>query len=132
MKKIASYSSIIIAFVLFSCSKHRGDIPEHIPSATIVFQSPVAGSSYSNADSLFVSATAISTETIHGYDLAIRKTNDTTSYFFQHVHDHNDTLNINTKWKSTLSGINDMEVIVTLVLDHDGHTLTKKLPFKLQ
>ena len=83
-------------------------------------------------DSVTIKSTAISTQTIHGYDIAIERTNDTTTYFFQHIHDFNDTLVINKKWKGELKTGTDIEAVVTLYLDYEGHTKTQKLAFKVQ
>ena len=134
MKYIFSSSLLFAAIInaLLSCTKHRGDIEEHIPVATINFFSPVASSIYHSGDSVTIKATAISTETIHGYDVVIKRSNDITKLFFQHVHDHNDTLLINQKWKNTVTAPANMEVQVILYLDHEGHTGTKKAVFKVQ
>jgi hypothetical protein len=48
------------------------------------------------------------------------------------VHDHNDTLLINQKWKNTVTAPANMEAQVILYLDHEGHTGTKKAVFKVQ
>ena len=55
-----------------------------------------------------------------------------TKLFFQHVHDHNDTLYINKKWKNSVLSTAHMEAQVILYLDHDGHTLSKKAFFQIQ
>jgi hypothetical protein len=62
----------------------------------------------------------------------IRNANVATVYYSTKVHDHNDTLTINEKWKSTLESAADLEVQVMLHLDHDGNTATKKVSFKVQ
>ena len=126
---IFSFISIV---TLPSCTKHRDDFEERIPVAIINFDSPTASSIYNNGDSVLIKANAVSTETVHGYDVIIKKVNDTTKLFFLHVHDHNDTLLINKKWKNTLTGPANMEAQIILYLDHDGHTGTKKAAFKVQ
>jgi hypothetical protein len=134
MKKIFSFTILFAAAVvaLVSCTKHQGDIEENIPVATINFVSPTTSSIYHNGDSIAIQATAISTAAVHGYDVIIKKVNDTTKLFFQHVHDHNDTLLINQKWKNTVTAPANMEAQVILYLDHEGHTATKKAGFKVQ
>ena len=79
-----------------------------------------------------IQAVGISSETVHGYDIIIKKPNDTTKIFFQHVHDHNDTLFINQKWKNTFTVATNLEAQVILYLDHDGHTGTKKAGFRVE
>src|SRR5215212_8371870 len=128
MKYILS-STAFLTMLLFSCSKHKGDVEEHIPSATINFTSPVAATPYQFGDSVVIQATAISTEATHGYDLIIRKLNDTTQLYFEHVNDHSDTILVNRKWKNSVMGAANMEAQIILYLDHDGHTGTKKAAF---
>jgi hypothetical protein len=48
------------------------------------------------------------------------------------VHDHNDTILLNKKWKNIITGPANMEAQIILYLDHDGHTGTKKATFKVQ
>jgi hypothetical protein len=103
-----------------------------MPVYTINFSSPTAASVYRNGDSVLIQAVGISTKTVHGYDVIIKKPNDTTKIFFKHVHDHNDTLLINQKWKNTLTAPTNLEAQVILYLDHDGHTGSKKAGFKVE
>jgi hypothetical protein len=117
---------------LISCTKHRGDVEQNIPVYTISFSSPTTSSVYRNGDSVAIQAIGISSETVHGYDVIIKKPNDTTKIFFKHVHDHNDTLVINQKWKNNMTAATNLEAQVILYLDHDGHTGTKKTGFKVQ
>lgn len=134
MKTFFSIASILSVFtlVLISCTKHKDDIEEHIPPHTINFSSPAGSIPYQFGDSVSIQAMAISSETIHGYDLVICKSDDTTKIFFQHVHDHNDTLVVNKKWKNSIMGPANMEAQIILYLDHDGHTGSKKATFKVQ
>ena len=130
--KFKFYFSFISIIVLLSCTKHRDDVEERIPVATINFSSPTALSIYKFGDSVSIEGIAISTTTVHGYDVIVKKANDTTKLFFQHGHDHNDTLFINKKWKNTITTPTDLEAQIILYLDHDGHTGTKKARFKVQ
>lgn len=134
MKNILAITLLLSVFTIafFSCVKHKDDIEEHIPAYTISFSSPASSTMYQFGDSVSIQATAISAETIHGYDLIIRKSNDTTKLFLQHVHDHNDTLAVNKKWKNTITGPANMEAQIILYLDHNGHTGSKKALFKVQ
>jgi len=49
----------------------QGDIKENVPSAAIILMSPIKGAVYSLTDSITISGTTISTQIIHGYDIAI-------------------------------------------------------------
>lgn len=132
MKNIFSVLVILSSLMVASCTKHRDDVPQNIPDYTINFSSPTISSIYQNGDSVTIQAVGISSETVHGYDIIIKKPNDTTKIFFQHVHDHNDTLYINQKWKNTFTVATNLEAQVILYLDHDGHTGTKKAGFRVE
>ena len=124
------FATVLVAFV--SCTKHQDDVEENIPTHTINFTSPTLSSTYRNGDSIAIQATAISTASIHGYDIIVRKLNDTTKLYFKNMHDHNDTLFINQKWKNTITTQTNMEAEIVLYLDHDGHTGSKKASFRIQ
>ncbi len=117
--------------LLPGCEKHKDDIKEHIPNASLVVYSPAENSEILAGDRIHIFAKAISEETIHGYDISIKKLNDTLTYYSSHVHDHNDTLIIDQKWKDTISSPVMVEAIISLVLDHDNHLLVKRVPFKI-
>ena len=132
MKHIFPILFILASVIMVSCTKHRGDIEQNIPAYTINFSSPTTSSVYHNGDSVTIQAVAISSETVHGYDVIIKKPNDSTKIFFQHVHNHNDTLYINQKWKNTFTVAANLEAQVILYLDHDGNTGIKKTGFRVQ
>ena len=115
-----------------ACTKHNGDIADHIPVATLTILKPLEGSVFNIGDSISIQAIAISSETIHGYDVMVKKANDTTTYFSTHIHDHNDTLLIDQKWKAAAGKGTSFEAVITLELDHDGHTLTRRVGFSVK
>ena len=118
----------ISIFLLFSaCTKHAGDIADHVPAATLTISKPAEGEVYNIGDSISIQGMALSSETIHGYDVIVKRANDTTTYFSIHIHTHNDTLLIDQKWKTALTKATALEAVVTLALDHDGHTLTRRV-----
>lgn len=121
------YFFFIILICFAACTKHAGDLPEHIPSAIVEISKPTEGQMFNAGDSIQIKATAISTETIHGYDVYLTKQNDTARLYTNHVHDHNDTLFIDQKWKFDNAFRGNLEAHILLALDHDGHTLHKKV-----
>lgn len=130
------YSMLFVSaacVVFVSCSSKAEDEFETIPAATIRFSSPTLGAIYTNGDSVTISAVAISTANVHGYDLAIQRAGDATaSLYFTHIHSHNDTLHIHEKWKAEVATPTDLEVEITLYLDHAGHTKKGKQGFRVQ
>jgi hypothetical protein len=130
-------SNFLIPIALFcitafaACTKHAGDLEETIPTATITFAAPTEGTTYRTGDSIRIQGVAISSAVMHGCQIAIRNAADTSVvYYAEHVHDHNDTITINKAWKNTLTTAADLQVEVTLALDHDGHTRTKTVSVK--
>ena len=130
MKKFFAIASVIVVFGFeISCTKHKGDFEENIPVASIKVLSPSPGTIINTNDIVNIKAQAISSATIHGYDVTITSPGDTTAYFRKHVHDHNDTLNISETWQNMLVAKN-LVLSISLTLDHEGHTFSRKIEFR--
>lgn len=129
MKKIILFLALPAFFT--ACAKHNNDVEDVTPQATIVFSSPAQGAVYNPGDSVLIQGTAVSTATVHGYDLIIRNAPDTAKLYFAHFHEHNATLLINTKWKANVSST-ALQAEVILYLDHDGHTASRKVGFTVR
>ena len=125
-------SFLAVLVLIISCKKHTAEEKHHIPVATIIIHSPVAGAVYHLGDSVSVQALAVSSDNLHGYDVFITKANDTTTYFFQHIHEHNDSATIDVKWKAAIASPAELEAHVTVYLDHALNTEKKKVGFKVQ
>ena len=123
--------AFIVTSLMTACTKHVDDIEDTTPKATIQISQPTAGAVFNSQDSISIQATAIATATIHGYDIIIRKAEDSTKLYFKHIHDHNDTLNINHRWKPAISNTS-LQMELVLYLDHDGNTGNKKVNFRVQ
>lgn len=136
MKQFLFITSVvsITCLMVIACTKHKGDIEAPVlkPSAVITFSKPTEGTIYKTGDNISIQAKAIALNTVHGYDVKVKKANDTTTYFFTHVHDHNDTLYVNQQWKLIPAIANNLEAEITLYLDHDGNTAVKKVGFKVE
>lgn len=131
MKKIFLIVNTLIVFSISACTKHKDDVEDTTPKASIQFYNPTQNAVYKSTDSVAIEAKAISTATIHGYDIVIRKAEDTSRLYFKHIHDHNDTLNVASKWSPTVANTS-LQVEIVLYLDHDGHTGSKKVNFRVQ
>jgi hypothetical protein len=131
MKKILS--SLLLAILVFTaCTKHKDDVEDTSPKATILFESPMQGAFYNSGDSVLIKGTASYTTTIHGYDLVIHKATDTATLYFKHFHDHKAVVEINTKWKAESISNANLQAEVILYLDHEGHTGSKKVGFSIR
>ena len=129
--KTTILTAFIITISIAACTKHANDIEDNTPKATIQILNPTAGTVFSSNDSISIQATAVATATIHGYDIIIRKAEDSAKLYFKHIHDHNDTLAINHKFKPDASNT-ALQMELVLYLDHDGHTANKKVNFRVQ
>ena len=131
-----TFSILICAFALItalSCSKHNGDVEEQLPTATLTFASPTQGAVYQAGDSVRIQALATATGEMHGYTVSVCNAADTAVvYFSQQVHAHGDTLLINHAWKDTLTTTANLQVAVTLTLDHEGHTSYQSVNIKTE
>lgn len=130
MKNIISllFFSLVL---LTACTKHKDDVENTAPAAEILFASPTQGAFYNSGDSVHIKGAASYTSTIHGYDLLIRKANDTATLYFKHFHEHKASLAIDTKWKAELSHAN-LQAELVLYLDHEGHTDSRKVGFSIR
>lgn len=132
MKSVLSFITITSLVLLTACTKHSGDMEAPPAAVKFTFASPTENGVYNTNDSISIQGTAIALTTLHGYDLIIKNAADTTLYFSKHVHDHNDTLVINEKWKGTFTKSVTLEAQVTFAIDHDGNKFSKKVAFKVQ
>ena len=124
---------IVCTTTFFACTKHSGDVEEPIPIATLTFSSPTEGAVYHTGDSVLVQGLAAASADMHGYEISIKNADDTAVvYYSKHIHDHGDTLLINQGWKDTLTTTASLQLEVTLILDHDGHTATKSVGIKTE
>ena len=125
----------VVPVVMIGCmhSKIQPADDDIIPVATINVFSPIEGSVLSINDSVSIKAQAVSNAPLHGYDLIIKQANDTTTYLFTHFHDHEgDTINIDQKWKGALQAPVNLEAVITVYLDHELHTKSEKLHFRIE
>jgi len=130
-KRFIAIGCLISATTFFACTKHDGDVEEPIPTATLTFSNPTAGAAYHTGDSVLIQGLAAASAEMHGYEVSVKNAADTSVvYFSQEVHEHSDTLLINQGWKDTLTTATNLQVEVTLILDHDGHTSTKSVGIK--
>ncbi len=121
----------VSVLIFFACTKHRDDVVDNSPRALLQFESPTIGAFYNSGDSVLIKGTATYSATIHGYDVIVRKANETETLFFKHYHDHKTKLDINTKWKANVSGAN-LQAELKVYLDHDGHIDSKKVGFSIR
>lgn len=125
--------TLSLATVFLACTKDSADEEAPTVTATITIASPAEGAIFRNGDSIIVQGTAVGTDVLHGYEVYIRKAGDpATTYFFQHIHDHNDTLLFRQGWKNNLTAPASLDVLVTVYVDDAGHTNTRKVGIRVE
>ncbi len=102
-----------------------------LPQANIQITTPVENSIIKFGETLFIKGTASSNTELHGYELTIRKAGGS-NLFFQHYHGHGTTINIDESWKNTINETADMEVVISVIVDHEQHKQTKIIRFRIQ
>lgn len=132
MKLYQLFFIALASFSIYSCSK-KTESKE--PLAEIQFTSPEVNKAYLSSDSISitgtikVTATAPAGQTLHGYDVIVRKYGDTTQLFFKHIHGHGTLLNFNEKWLNA-SGNSNFETEIKTYTDHDGSYVSKTIRFQ--
>lgn len=120
-------SAVILCFI-YSCKKN---ITTETPVAIINITAPSEGGMVSRNDSVAitgsvaVSSSAPAAQTLHGYDIVIRKAGDTTKLFFTHAHAHGTSLLINHKWFNDQAANTQLELETKVYTDHDGTSISK-------
>jgi hypothetical protein len=124
---------LAVAAVLFtSCDKKenkKDDDHHHAAEATITITAPAEGQEFNHQNTVNVTGKIESTEALHGYKIVIRQKSDNSVKFEKDDHSHGTTINFDESWINNVAGMQDMEVEVTAIIDHDGNTTTKKVNF---
>ena len=128
--KFSLFILLFTAAIFFSaCSRDNEEI--FLPVAEITMYAPLSNAIIHPGDTIYIDALATSSASLHGYELAIRKPGGSNLYF-QHYHDHNDTLIIKDKWKNTLSPPGELELWISVILDHEDHGKNKVIPLEVR
>src|SRR5687768_17838562 len=99
--KRSYFIAFCIAVIFFvSCSRDNEEM--FLPSAEITIYAPLANAVIRPGDTIYIDGLATSKTGLHGYELAIKKRGEANLYF-QHFHDHTDSLIIKDKWKNTIT-----------------------------
>lgn len=99
------------------------------PEATLTITNPTAGDVYYAGDTVRVVGVGEHYAKLHGYDLYIlnKTTGDTVLTDEQHV--HSTKIDIAATWICNVTAHADMELGVTIEVDHDGTVVTKTVNF---
>jgi len=128
MKNIIITGTIAVASVfIYSCNKSEDNSPVNTASLTVV--SPVPNQEFSTGDTVHIHGTATNVVALHGYHTYIlNRSGDT--LFEADEHNHAVQLDIDQEWIDTLSTPQDLSVVVSATIDHDGNELKKEIAIK--
>ena len=76
-----------------------------------------------------IKATLTGKETLHGWQIVLRKKSDGSVLFEKNAHVHDLTLTIDETWTNNLPDHTDLELEVFAQLDHDGTKTSKVVNF---
>lgn len=119
---------VFAGFFVTSCSREDEDMP--VPQANIQITMPIENTVVRFGETLNIKGTATSATELHGYEIAIRKAGGSVQYF-QHYHGHGNTITIEESWKNTINETSDMDLEVSVILDHEQNKQTKTIRFKI-
>ncbi|MCG9912279.1 MAG: hypothetical protein MH137_13375 [Flavobacteriales bacterium] len=129
MKNSIIVSSIFFSILVMGLSACK-EKHDHDNTATITVSKPIENAQFHHGDTVFINAVITAESAMHGWEVQIRKKSDLSVVFEQDAHDHAATFNINTYWVNNLgSAHNDMELVVTAEINHDGNTESKTVNF---
>jgi len=128
--KRSYFIAFCIAVIFFvSCSRDNEEM--FLPSAEITIYAPLANAVIRPGDTIYIDGLATSKTGLHGYELAIRKPGEANLYF-QHFHDHTDSLIIKDKWKNTITTASDLELMISVILDHNDRRKNMTIPLQVR
>ena len=115
--------------LVISCSKDNEE--SFLPTAEIAINAPLPNATIRMGDTIFIKGSAASKTGLHGYEVAIRKPGEANLYF-QHFHEHADTILLADKWKNIVAPPASLEVFISLILDHDDRRKNVTIPLQVR
>ena len=119
---------LVLSFIIISCSRDNEEM--FLSVAEIKIYTPAANVVVHPGDTIYINGVAILETGVHGYELAIRKPGGSNLYF-QHYHQHSDSLLINDKWKNTLTEPGDLELWISVIVDDKDHRNNMIVPLQV-
>lgn len=95
----------------------------------ITISSPKNHSMYNLEQDIEIIGTIESNDELHGYEISIVQKSNDKIVFSKQVHEHEKLYKFSEVWKNEVNGMQDMELRVTVILDHKNHTTTETVKF---
>lgn len=137
MKNFKSINiTVVVLFVatmgLVSSCKKKDDNPSPTPTNnfSISVTSPTDMQTFTNGSTVNIKATISNSTEMHGYDLKItNKSNNNQEVFKKEAHEHATSYTIDESWLNNVTMHSDMELEITVYVDHEGNTKTQHVHF---
>lgn len=129
MKYFSILITIISTTLLFSCQKKDVDGYQS-DKLSIAISKPNESQIFRKGDTVFVSGTATYVSQLHGYSIQISNKATKEVYLDIDEHLHDASFTINTYWVDTLSQAADLNLELTVEVDHDGNEQSKEINFQ--
>jgi hypothetical protein len=121
--------AIMAITTIFSCKKKDDVQPTETAKLTIT--TPVMHQTYHTGDTVRILGTATNVTNLHGYHVAILNSNSDT-LFYMEKDIHAVSLSIDTMWVNTVTAAQELNVIVSSPINHDGDEIKKEIPIMVQ
>ena len=127
--RVIYFALVGLVLLVVSCSKDNEEA--FLPTAEISVKAPLQNATIQLGDTIFIQGSAASKTGLHGYEVAIRKPGEANLYF-QHFHEHADTILLADKWKNIVAPPASLEVLISVVLDHDDRRKNVTIPLQVR
>ena len=117
--------TLLSLVLLDSCKKDEA----HANEATIDITSPQEGQMFHQGETVNIKATLTGKESLHGWEVVVRKKSDGAVLFEKDAHVHDLILIIDESWTNSLTDHTDLVLEVFAQLDHDGTKTSKVINF---
>ncbi len=134
MKYTKSILIVITLIVLtaIACKKPKPEEENKENKVTITINTPSAEQQFAHGSTVSVTGTIVADEELHGYSIIIRQKSDNSTLFEASEHTHGTTVTFEKSWENTLTNIQELELEIIAVIDHNGNTANKTLTFYSQ
>ncbi len=115
-----------------SCKKSESSGDPDPAQVSIIRSAPQSSQVFHKGDTVKMNAVVTAPFELHGYELIV--TNETTGAVVYDVdeHVHDDHFNLEESWADTISGTAALKVMLTVELDHNGHSKSDSVMISTQ
>jgi hypothetical protein len=120
-----------VSAITFASSCHKQDQAVDPSKLVVTFNSPTEGQVIKKGETLTIDADLSFNAEMHGYKLTLVNTTTNQELMNVEEHAHSDKLKVNKTWNDTLSSAADINLTLTVAIDH-GNNVDKVIMFKSQ